>query len=89
MNLSNKQKIERIDQLIRMETTGNPKELAVKLSISERTVYNLINKMISDFEAPIEFDIGKRSYIYKEKGKIVMKFIRNRNNVTEMTYENL
>ncbi|BDX38719.1 hypothetical protein CYCD_20740 [Tenuifilaceae bacterium CYCD] len=66
--------IERIDQLIRLRTTGNPLNLANKLNISERHVYNIINKMKDVYKAPIEFDKDCNSYIYKETGRIVVGF---------------
>ena len=66
--------IERIDQLIRLKTTGNPLNLATKLNISERHVYNIINKMKDVYIAPIEFDKRCNSYIYLETGKILIGF---------------
>jgi hypothetical protein len=66
--------IERIDQLIRLRTTGNPLNLANKLNFSERQVYNIINKMKTVYNAPIEFDRNCNSYKYKESGRILIGF---------------
>lgn len=53
--MENKRVIDRINQLIKLESTGRPIELARKLNISERTVYNLIKKLKEEYEAPIIF----------------------------------
>ncbi len=74
MNCKERFLVERIDQLIRLRITGNPLNLANKLNISERQVYNIINKMKDVYKAPIEFDKNYNSYIYKETGRIVLGF---------------
>ena len=72
------QRIERLDQLIRLKATGNPNELADKLEISNRQLFNLLNIMRNELNAPIRFDNESNSYIYAEHGKINIsyKFIR-------------
>ena len=57
--------IERLDQLLRFENTGNPKELSNRLGISEAKLYRLINIM-KDLNAPISYSFEKKSYIYNE-----------------------
>ena len=47
------------------ERTGTPKELASKLGVSERTVYNYISYMKNEMNAPIRFDNQKGTYCYK------------------------
>ena len=66
--------IERLDQLIRLKATGSPTDLAAKLNISERHVYNIINKIKEVYRAPLEFDKNINSYTYTEKGKILIGF---------------
>lgn len=54
----------RLDNLITMEMTGSPKELASKFSISERSIYNYISFMKRELNAPIKYDNQRLSYIY-------------------------
>ena len=54
----------RLDNLITMEMTGSPKELASKFSISERSIYNYISFMRRELNAPIKYDNQRISYIY-------------------------
>ena len=70
-------RIERIDQLIRIKGTGSATELAEKLGISRRSVYNLLNEM-KEKGAPIKFDQYRGSYYYDEEGyfKISIYFKR-------------
>ena len=57
--------IERIDALIRRKATGSPKQLASRLEISERTVYDCLELMKS-MDAPIYYCRNKCSYCYQE-----------------------
>ena len=56
----------RLDELIRNEQTGSPKELASKLGITERSVYNYIAFMKRELKAPILYYSQRVSYIYTE-----------------------
>ncbi len=56
--------IERIDQLIRLQVTGSPDELASKLEISKTKLYRIINTMRS-LNAPILYDLSVQSFIYE------------------------
>ena len=72
MDLQTKIKlIERLDSLIRKKATGTPKELAEKIGISERQLYNIINEMKS-MGAPIIFCTINRTYTYRER--VVFRF---------------
>ncbi|MEN9611599.1 MAG: hypothetical protein RLZZ628_2413 [Bacteroidota bacterium] len=57
--------LERIHTLIYLKATGTPTELAQKLSISERTVYYLINE-IQDLGGCICYCKFRQSYYYEE-----------------------
>lgn len=57
--------IERIDQLIRMRATGNPKELAEHLELSQASVFRLI-EAIKELGAPVEYNLRYQSYVYLE-----------------------
>jgi hypothetical protein len=46
--------------------TGSPKQLASKLFITERSVYNYIAFMKQELKAPIKYNYQRLSYIYNE-----------------------
>lgn len=71
--LNEKEKIERIDQLIRLNATGNAHTLADKLNITERTVFRILNQL-KELGCPIYFNKAKNSYCYEYEGHIVIKF---------------
>ncbi len=56
-------RIERIDQLIRMKATGTPKELAKRLSISRSTLYNILD-FIKNQGVQIRYCPEKQSFYY-------------------------
>jgi len=61
-------KIERMDVLIRNNSTGRPSDFANKLNMSERSLYNYINFMRFQLRAPIEYSNEMQSYFYSEPG---------------------
>jgi transcriptional antiterminator len=56
--------IKRLHEFLITEQSGVPKELAGKLGVSERTVYNYISYMKKEMNAPIIFSAEKGSYCY-------------------------
>lgn len=52
-----------LDQLIRQQRTGNAQELAEKLHIRRRHVYNLLDNL-KDIGLEIEYSREKKSFIY-------------------------
>lgn len=58
-------KIVRLHKLIKNQRTGSPKELAEKIGVSERSVYNYIGYMKIELNAPISYEEEKRSYCYE------------------------
>ena len=54
----------RLHEFLLSERTGTPKELAAKLGISERSVYNYIAFMKAEMNAPIMYDFQKGNYSY-------------------------
>ncbi|MEO0900157.1 MAG: hypothetical protein AAFY71_27345 [Bacteroidota bacterium] len=68
------ERIERVDQLIRLKATGRPTELACRLGISESSLYNLIDKMRC-MGAEIYFCPMKSSYCYKTDVRFIYGFI--------------
>jgi len=62
---------ERLNRIIRLKATGNPKELAEKFNVSESTIYRLINEM-KDIGCPIQYDKINQTYYYSEKGNLII-----------------
>jgi len=69
-------KLEYLDYLIKRKATGNPKELAHKLNISERGVYNYIG-LLKELGASIKFCRKRNSYHYTEEGQFYFKFLHS------------
>ena len=67
--------IKKIHSKILAESTGNPKIFAMKLNVSERTIYNYINFMRNELKAPIIYNRFKGTYQYATNCNI--KFIHN------------
>ena len=68
------ERIERIDQLIRLKATGSPTEFAKKLGISESSIYEYL-KYLKDKGVPIEFDKEINTYCYSNQTKSIFKYI--------------
>lgn len=66
-------RLQKLDRLIRLKATGNPKELAKKLGLSERIIYEYINTM-KEMDAPIRYSFTYRSYVYTEEGNFNLGF---------------
>lgn len=65
-------KIERMDLLIRTQSTGRPNEFAEKMGISPRSLFNYLSFMKDQLAAPIKYSNEMQSYYYEEKGSIKM-----------------
>ncbi|UZR97334.1 hypothetical protein [Chondrinema litorale] len=63
----------KIDQLIRLKSTGSRRELSNKLGLSIRSTQEYINEMKLN-GAPIKFCKISNSYIYTANGKFESKF---------------
>ncbi len=66
-------KIERIDRLIRLEATGRPHSFAVKMDVSESTLYELL-KIMKNMGACIHYDKLKETYYYTQPVKFEYGF---------------
>lgn len=64
--LKQAERIQRIHELIKRRATGTPKELASRLGISERQLYNLLDLM-KELGAPIMYSINLCSYYYEQE----------------------
>ncbi|MEM8527240.1 MAG: HTH domain-containing protein [Bacteroidota bacterium] len=71
--LEDLKRIERVDRLIRLKATGSPKELAVRLGISKRSIYNIIENMKA-MGASIYYCHRQRSYCYERELEFIYGF---------------
>jgi transcriptional antiterminator len=60
----------RLHELIQKKQTGNLKQLAQKLEISERSVNYYIAFMRNDLKAPIIYDRKLEMYLYETECKL-------------------
>jgi predicted DNA-binding transcriptional regulator YafY len=67
-------RLKSLDYFIKSQTTGNARELAEKLEITERSVYNYLNLMKS-MGAPIVFSSYRQSYVYENNGGFFIGFL--------------
>lgn len=54
----------KLHDYIRLDQTGAPKDLGVKLGISVRTLYEYIAFMKQELNAPVVYERDKQSYKY-------------------------
>jgi len=62
--------------MIRLKSTGSPRELARKLNISPSTLYEYLLILKQIFRAPIFYCRERRSYVYRESGSLNLQFRR-------------
>lgn len=67
------QRLEVIDTLIQKEKTGTPSQLARKIGLSDRSVYEYLTLM-KKLNSPIKFCPIRKSYYYDRKGRLVISF---------------
>jgi len=67
-------RLETIDSLIRIKGTGTPKQLASRLNISERSLYEFL-QMMRSLGAPIKYSKFRQTYYYVENGGFNISFI--------------
>jgi predicted DNA-binding transcriptional regulator YafY len=65
-------RLERIDQLIRQERTGNAPAFANRLEISVRQLYNLIEEL-KDLGLPIEYCRTRQTFYYRVHCRIIFE----------------
>ena len=74
------QRIERLHQLIKLKTTGPPKECAERLEISERQLYNTL-ELMKELGAPVYFDSALCSYTYEHEVEFSFRFLVKNNGI--------
>lgn len=74
MNLSKYfERLQRLHRLIRKRGTGSPFELARKLELSERSVFEYI-RVMKEMGGPIAFCSVRNSYYYEKEVHFMMGF---------------
>ncbi len=69
-------RLQRIDQLIRTESTGCPKDFARKLNISVSTLYELLN-CLRQLGACLYYNRNKLTYVYEIPTKLIFRLEKN------------
>ena len=67
------ERIQRLDQLISMRATGTPQQLADRLAISRRMLYEYIHTL-EDMGGSIAYNRAARSYYYTNDARLEIKF---------------
>jgi len=56
-------RLERLNYLIHIKATGNPKKLSHRLNVSERSLYEYIS-LLRSLGAPVQYDRTRETYFY-------------------------
>ena len=64
-------RLERIDQMIRQEKTGNAPEFAKKINLSERQLYNLLDEL-KDLGLPVVYSRFRQTFYYEYSCRLVV-----------------
>lgn len=64
----------RVNDLIKHKRTGNPKEFAGKLGVSERTLYRIIEEL-RDRGAIVSYNSERSTYFYENSVEINLKIV--------------
>ncbi len=70
------QVIERVDSLIKRKGTGTAEDLANKLGVSRRCVFDIIDVM-KRMDAPIVYNTRRKSYEYEKPCKLMIGFVES------------
>jgi hypothetical protein len=73
----NIKKIKYFIYLIENERTGSPKDVAEILEVSERTIYNFVQTLKADFNAPLVYNQYRKTYHFETKGKLNWVWIKS------------
>ena len=68
------ERLNHIDQLIRVKGTGTPSQLAEKIGMSERSMYEYI-RLMKEFGAPVVYSRERQSYYYLHEGSFIVRFL--------------
>ena len=77
MNITKqKNRLEKIDLLLRQKNTGTSYEFAQKIGVSRTTLMDIIDELRS-IGFPIIYNYAKRNYEYERDGQLIFCFIDN------------
>jgi biotin operon repressor len=81
-------RLKTIDQLIKLKMTGSPKELAVKLEISEQQVFRYIENL-QELGGKIEFYKLFNSYVYTAEIELLITYSQKnkKNHPTDLRWQ--
>ncbi len=68
--------LERIDALIIRKSTGNPSQLANKIGVSERSVYNYLN-LLKELGGEINYCTRRMSYFYSNEKRLFIGYLND------------
>ena len=71
--INDKDRLKRLDNLIRLKMTGSPKDLAEKMNTTKRTIFRTICNL-KDLDCPIKFSRIENSYVYEYPGELIIGF---------------
>jgi hypothetical protein len=69
-------KIKYFIHLVEKERTGNAKLAADKVGVSERMIFNYVNILKNQLNAPINYNREKQSFVFSEEGQLLWKWIK-------------
>lgn len=69
-------KIKYFIHLIEKERTGSAKVAADKVGVSERMIFNYVNILKNQLNAPINYNREKQSFVFSEEGQLLWKWIK-------------
>lgn len=84
--IKNLERLQQLHELIDGENTGSPKEIAYKMKLSERLVFNLIEQL-KDFQASICYSRKSRTYYYHDDFQLTVNVsvsVISNNELTEI-----
>jgi predicted DNA-binding transcriptional regulator YafY len=73
-------RLERMDQLIRLKATGSPKEFAARLQISESMMYNYLD-LLKSLGGPIRYCKQAGSYEYASPVRLELGYRTEKNKI--------
>lgn len=69
-------KIKYFIHLIEKERTGSAKVAAEKVGVSERMIFNYVNILKNELNAPINYSREKQSFVFTSNGKLFWKWVK-------------
>ncbi len=79
--------IGRIDALIKRKATGTPDQLAGRIGVSRRCIFDIINVM-KMMDAPIKYCNARRSYYYEVDCDLTIGFVEKKKVAGGLKYFN-